>query len=94
MCYTINTIRVATYRRYERSIFMYGFPSRDYVNGIKERYPAGTRVKLNYMNDPYAVESGTCGTVRAVDDMGTVFVNWDNGRSLGVCLEEDSISII
>ena len=73
---------------------MYGFPSRDYVEGIKNRYPAGTRVKLNYMNDPYAVESGTCGTVRAVDDMGTVFVNWDNGRSLGVCLEEDSISII
>lgn len=73
---------------------MFGFPSESYIKSIKERYAEGTRVRLNYMNDPYAVESGTCGTVRDVDDMGTVFVNWDNGRSLGVCLEEDSISII
>ncbi len=26
----------------------------------------------------------------AVDDIGTVFVNFDNGRSLGICPEVDS----
>jgi len=42
------------------------------------------------MNDPFApVPSGTRGTVRAVDDMGTIFPDWDNGRSLGVVPGED-----
>lgn len=73
---------------------MFGFPSESCVKSIKERYAEGTRVRCNYMNDPYGVPSGTLGTVRNVDDMGTVHINWDNGSSLGACLEEDSISIV
>lgn len=43
------------------------------------------------MNDPYApVTSGTRGTVKFVDSMGTIFPEWDNGRSLGVVPGEDS----
>lgn len=42
------------------------------------------------MNDPFApVPSGTKGTVRAVDDMGMIFPDWDNGRSLEVVPGED-----
>jgi len=72
---------------------MFGI-DREMVEHYKARYPQGTRVRCNYMNDPYGVPSGTMGTVRCVDDMGTVHVNWDNGSSLGACLGEDSISIV
>lgn len=37
------------------------------------------------MDDPYApVPPGTRGTVAAVDDLGTIHMKWDNGRTLGV----------
>ena len=56
----------------------------------KEMYPVGTRIELISMNDPYSpVPSGTRGTVRTVDDIGTVFPDWDNGRTLGVVPGED-----
>ena len=51
------------------------FPSREQVESIRKNYPPGTRVMLNNMNDPYSpVESGTSGTVRYVDDAGTLAV--------------------
>ena len=57
----------------------------------KETYPPGTRIMLLGMgNDPNPVESGTRGTVRVVDDIGTLHCNFDNGRSLGVVPGEDS----
>ena len=40
-------------------------------------------------DDPRPVPAGTKGTVVAVDDMGTVHVNFDCGRSLGICPEVD-----
>lgn len=56
----------------------------------KEAYPPGTRLMLLSMNDPYRpVERGTRGTVRLVDDMGTIHMNWDNGRTLGIVPGED-----
>ena len=67
------------------------FPSREQVEFIRKNYPPGTRVMLNNMNDPYSpVESGTSGTVRYVDDAGTLAVTWDNGRSLSLIPGEDS----
>jgi hypothetical protein len=42
------------------------------------------------MEDAQAVPSGTKGTVICVDDMGTIHMKWDNGRSLGLIPEEDS----
>ena len=64
---------------------------RRLVESVKQMYPPGTRIELICMNDPYSpVPSGTRGTVRAVDDMGTIFPDWDNGRSLGVVPGEDS----
>ena len=57
----------------------------------KEAYPPGTRLMLLSMNDPHhPVESGTRGTVDHVDDMGTIHMKWDNGRTLGICPETDS----
>lgn len=66
------------------------FPSKDFVQEIKERYPVGTRIQLDFMDDPQAIPPGTKGTVRLVDDAAQIHVNWDNGRSLAVIPGEDS----
>lgn len=43
------------------------------VEWLKERYPEGTRICLDRMNDdPFPVESGTLGRVDHVDDIGTL----------------------
>ena len=65
------------------------------VESIKKRYPVGSRIILHSMgDDPRPIAPGTKGTVRIVDDMGTVHCNFDNGRRLGLILGEDSFSII
>ena len=46
------------------------------------------------MNDEYPVESGTEGTITCVDDMGTIHVKWDNGRTLGLCRDEDRYELL
>lgn len=67
------------------------FPNEKIVEKIRQEYPVGTRVELVSMNDPYTkIPEGTKGTVRGVDDTGTIFVNWDNGSGLGVVYGEDS----
>ena len=61
------------------------------AKSLRERYPIGTRIKLISMgDDPRPVENGTRGTVRIVDDMGTVHCDFDNGRRLGLIPGEDS----
>ena len=57
--------------------------NRRKVEMMKERYPKGTRICLDSMeNDPQPIPSGTKGTVIAVDDAGQLLMKWDNGRSL------------
>ena len=41
-------------------------------------------------DDPHPVEPNTRGTVKFVDDMGTLHCDFDNGRQLGVVPGEDS----
>ena len=74
---------------------MYRSPSKEMVELLKKRYPAGARVELDYMNDPWSkLTTGDRGTVRVVDDMGTIHVDWDRGSRLGVAFGEDSCHII
>ena len=62
---------------------------------MKSRYPEGTRIKLLHMgNDPNPVHDNSKGTVSFVDDIGTVFVDFDNGRSIGLIYGEDNFCII
>lgn len=47
------------------------------------------------MADPYApISPGIEGTVDFVDDIGTLHCNFDNGRSIGVIVGEDSFTVI
>ena len=58
----------------------------------KQFYPPGTRLELLHMDDPYSpVPDGTRGTVRFVDDAGQLHMNWDNGRTLAVDTDVDTI---
>jgi len=64
------------------------------IEKIKEKYPVGTRIKLNFMDDNYSVPSGTCGTVDFVDDEGQIHMIWDNGRTLALIDGVDNFEII
>lgn len=52
------------------------FPDPDTVEQVKKRYPAGCRVELIQMDDPYtSLKPGDQGAVSFVDDTGTIFVD-------------------
>lgn len=65
-------------------------PSREIVDQLRNEYPAGTRVELTSMEDAQAPPIGTLGTVKGVDDMGSIMVHWDNGSSLSLVYNVDS----
>lgn len=70
---------------------MFGISERR-LNALKERYPEGCKVELVRMNDPYReMPPGLKGTVKFVDDVGTVHISWENGSSLGACLDDGDI---
>ncbi len=67
------------------------FPSKETVERVRREYPAGTRVELLRMEDIQAPPIGTRGTVRGVDDTGSLLMRWDNGSSLNVVYGEDLV---
>lgn len=67
------------------------FPSREIVERIRREYPAGTRVELVQMDDAQAPPVGTKGTVKGVDDTGSLLMRWDNGSGLNVVYREDIV---
>lgn len=55
------------------------------VEMYKKAYPTGARMRCLYMDDPYSpIQHGEEGTVVFVDDVGTIHVRWDNGRTIGL----------
>lgn len=50
----------------------------------------GTRVKLVSTTDPYTkLKTGDEGIIDHFDDIGTMFVQWDDGSNLGLIEGED-----
>ncbi|MEY8392584.1 DUF4314 domain-containing protein [Lachnospiraceae bacterium 45-W7] len=69
-----------------------GFPNPETVERVRKMYPPGCRVELIQMDDPYSrLKPGDQGTVRLVDDTGTIFVDWDSGSGLGIVYGEDRV---
>ena len=68
-----------------------GTISKEALQALREQYPAGTRVELVHMDDPFNTKltPGCRGTVRVVDDIGTIHVRWDCGSGLGIVYGED-----
>jgi len=55
----------------------------------------GKRVRFVHSDDQYTkLKEGDLGTVRFVDDFGTVHVKWDNGSSLGLLPEFDVFDVV
>lgn len=71
------------------------FPNEKQLRSLRERYPAGTRIRLNHMDDPYApVPSGMTGSVSDIDDAGNIHMKWDNGRTLSLIEGVDDFTVI
>jgi len=67
--------------------------SKAALEARRARYPAGCRIALVRTTDPYtSLQPGDLGTVDFLDSVGTVFVIWDNGSTLGMAFGEDEIS--
>ena len=73
---------------------MNGIPSRKEIERLRSLYREGARVELVSMDDIQAPPVGTRGTVRFVDDIGSVHVSWDNGSSLALAYGVDSCWIL
>lgn len=56
----------------------------------------GDRVELIRCNDQYTrLQPGERGTVRLVDSLGTVHVDWDSGSKLGLVRQDgDSWKVV
>lgn len=68
---------------------------RDYIiESLKKQFPVGSRVELIKMDDKQAPPIGTRGTVKGVDDIGSIMVAWDNGSSLNVIYGEDECRVL
>ena len=62
---------------------------------LRETYKPGVRIELIHMcSDPQPIPDGSRGTVVAVDDIGSIMMKWDNGRSLSLIYGEDSFRIL
>lgn len=64
------------------------------LEALKKKYQEGARVELIQMDDPQAPPIGTKGTVIAVDDIGSILVNWDNGSTLSIAYGADRCRLI
>ena len=70
------------------------YPNGEQIKHLNEMYPRGTRVQLVSMEDSQAEKPGTLGTVFCVDAMGSIVVDWDDGRSLSLIPRVDSFHIV
>lgn len=68
------------------------FPDQKTIEQVRRKYPENSRVELVKMADPFSrLVPGDRGTVRFVDDTGTIHVSWDNGEGLGVIYGVDKV---
>ena len=66
---------------------------REQIERLKERYPAGTVVRLGQMEGEHQMPSGMEGKVIDVDDIGQIHVEWENGSTLARRCSTDHVNI-
>lgn len=66
----------------------------DKIEAMRQRYPKGTRVRLENMSGETHMPPGMEGDVFLVDDAAQIHVQWDNGSTLALIPGEDSFSVI
>ena len=70
------------------------FPSREQIERLRKKYPAGTVVELISMEDAHAPLAGTLGEIWGVNDAGSILIRWQNGSSLSLIPEADTFRIL
>ncbi|MCD8098035.1 MAG: DUF4314 domain-containing protein [Lachnospiraceae bacterium] len=66
------------------------FATKEELEQLRREFPAGCRIVLDSMDDPYTkIPVGTHGTCKGVDDAGNVMASWDIGSSLSVAFGAD-----
>ena len=71
------------------------FPNDAELKALRERYPAGTRIRLIRMADDIApVPPGTTGSFANNDDAGNNHKNWHNGRSHAQNQDADECEVL
>ncbi len=70
------------------------YPSKETIERLRNKYPIGTRVELIEMEDVQAPPVGTKGTVRGVDDIGSILVDWDNNSGLSLVYGVDEFKVV
>lgn len=65
-------------------------PCEPEIRKLRKRFPAGCRIELLAIADPYlGPNPGEQGTVQGVDDLGQIKVQWDSGIAISIVPEED-----
>ena len=67
---------------------------RKEIERLRKRYPEGTTVRLFSMTGEPQMQEGLIGTVRLVDDIGSIHVNWENRSTLALLPDEDDFEIV
>ena len=62
---------------------------REQIAELKKQYPKDTRIFLRYMNGEPSMPEGLRGSIKYIDDIGQIHVNWDNGSRLALAAGED-----
>lgn len=74
------------------------FPSRNIVERLRKEYPAGCRIVLDEMDDPYTkIPIGSQATCQGVDDAGNIMAAWDTGsfmQSIKIMLRSSCESLL
>lgn len=70
------------------------FPSREQIERLRRKYPAGATVELISMEDAQSPPPGTLGRIQGVDDAGSILVRWQSGSSLSLIPEVDDFRIV
>lgn len=68
--------------------------TKEEVEQIKQQYIAGTKIELIKMYDLQAPTAGTKGFIDFVDNLGTIYMKWENGSTLGLVVGTDKFKII
>lgn len=70
--------------------------TNEQVKLFKSKFKEGARIKLIRagFDETLPIPNGMTGTIRKVDNIGTVHVDWDNGVTLGLLPLCDEYKII